>query len=141
MLIFKLFIGIQASKQQLRTAFDIEGYHRRVARTKPYLSMLNKRYRLQWAKDHVFWTVQDWLRVIWTDEASFYIGAFRGRVWVTRNATEEFNDQCLIPRFQRHTHVMVWPAICADRLGPLVIWDKNWGNITSKAYSRTCILA
>ena len=29
---------------------------------------------------------------------------------------------------------MVWGAICADRIGPLVIWDKSWGNITSKAY-------
>ena len=37
---------------------------------------------------------------------------------------------------QRHTHVMVWGAVCADRPGPLIIWDKNWGRgggITSKA--------
>ena len=31
-------------------------------------------------------------------------------------------------------HVMIWGAICADRIGLLVVWDKEWWNITSKAY-------
>ena len=96
--------------------------------------MLNKLNRLYWAREHECWTVQDWLRVIWTDESAFYIGGFRERVWVTRNAEEEYHEQCLVPKFQRLTHIMVWGAICADRIGPLVIWDKEWGNITSKAY-------
>ena len=79
--------------------------------------------------------MQDWLRIIWTDEAAFYVGGgYRGRVWVTINAEEEYNEQCLTPRFQRLLHVMVWGAICADRIGPLVVWNKTWGNVTSKAY-------
>lgn len=61
---FSLFIGVQASNQQLRAAFDMEGYHCRVTRTEPYLSMLNKQYWLQWAKQREFWTVQDWLKVL-----------------------------------------------------------------------------
>ena len=89
---------------------------------------------MAFALEYVKWTIQDWMRVIWTDEAAFYIGGFRGRVWITRNPQEEYSEQCLIPKWQRTSHVMVWGAIIADRLGPLVIWDKSWGNITSKAY-------
>ena len=74
------------------------------------------------------------MRFIWTDEAAFYIGGFPGNVWVTRNSQEEFNEHCLVPRFQRLAHVMVWGAIVADRMGPLVVWDSSWGKITSKAY-------
>lgn len=29
---------------------------------------------------------------------------------------------------------MIWSSICADRVGPMVVWNKTWGNITSKAY-------
>ena len=72
-------IGVYASDRVLRAAFETEGYHRRIARAKPYLSAANKECRLTWAKEHENWNVQDWLRVIWTDEAAFYVGGFRGR--------------------------------------------------------------
>ena len=94
----------------------------------------NKVKRLVWAKEHEHWSVSDWMRVIWTDEAAFYIGGFRGNVWVTRNPEEEYNEQCLIPRFQKLSHVMVWGAIVADRTGPLVVWDNSWGKICSQSY-------
>ena len=29
---------------------------------------------------------------------------------------------------------MIWGSIVADRIGPLVVWEKSWGKITSKAY-------
>ena len=59
--------------------------------------MFNKRQRLHWAKEYEHWTVQDWLGIIWTDKSSFYVGGFHGRVWVTRNAEEEYNEQYLTP--------------------------------------------
>lgn len=118
----------------MRTAFDTEGYHRRIARSKPFLNTANKQRRLAWALEHEHWSIQDWLRVIWTDEAAFYVGGFRGNTWVTRNAQEEYHEQCLLPKFQRLLHVMIWGSICSDRIGPLVIWDKSWGKITLKSY-------
>lgn len=36
-------------------------------------------------------SVQDWMRVIWTDEAAFYVGGFCGNVCVTRGS-EIFNS-------------------------------------------------
>ena len=53
---------------------------RRVARFKPYLTQANQERRLAWALNHQDWSIQDWMKVIWTDESAFYIGRFRGRV-------------------------------------------------------------
>lgn len=66
--------GIVASPQLLRKTFAQEGYHRRVARQKPFLSAINKEKRFQFAVNYLNWTVQDWARVLWTDESSFNIG-------------------------------------------------------------------
>lgn len=52
----------------------MEGYHRRIARSKPHLNQAHKDKRLAWALEHEGWSTQDWMRVIWTDEAAFYIG-------------------------------------------------------------------
>ena len=38
-------IGVYASDRVLRAAFETEGYHRRIARAKPYLSAANKERR------------------------------------------------------------------------------------------------
>ena len=36
------------------------------------------------------------MKVIWTDEASFNIGGARGRIWITRNTEEEYDEACLV---------------------------------------------
>lgn len=35
---------------------------------KPMISEKNRKARLQWAQDRQFWTVDDWSRIIWSDE-------------------------------------------------------------------------
>ena len=35
---------------------------------KPKLSKVHKRARLQWALEHENWTLEDWKKVIWSDE-------------------------------------------------------------------------
>ena len=50
------------------------GYFRFKARRKPYLLKKHKAARLKWAKERKGWTLEDWSRVIWTDEATFETG-------------------------------------------------------------------
>jgi transposase len=38
---------------------------------KPFLNDKHKANRLAFAKEHLHWMVEDWSRVIWTDETSF----------------------------------------------------------------------
>ena len=56
--------GIKASPTLLRQAFAQEGYHRRVARVRPYLSAEAKEKRVDWAHHYADWTRTDWAKVI-----------------------------------------------------------------------------
>ena len=131
--------GITAGPHQLRAAFASEGYHRRVARARPYLSQDIKDKRLDWAWHYADWTWTDWNKVIWSDEAAFNVGGLSssGRTWVTRMPGEEDIEDCLVPVFPKLQTVLVWACFKGGIKGPLIIWDKeNWGT-TVKSHSFT----
>jgi len=46
----------------------------RKARKKPFLNERHIAQRLAWAVEHKNWSLEEWKRVIWTDEASFELG-------------------------------------------------------------------
>ncbi|GJJ70153.1 hypothetical protein EMPS_02502 [Entomortierella parvispora] len=54
----------------------------RIAAKKPYLKPAHELARLNFAKKHEKWTVEDWKKVIWTDESSFEIGKNSRRIRV-----------------------------------------------------------
>lgn len=133
--------GIRASSKALRQAFHIEGYHRRIARQKPFLNALAKQRRLEWAESRVYWTVEDWRKVIWTDESAFNIGGSHGNVWITRKPGEQDMEDCLIPKFRKLSLLMVWGAIsgCGGKQ-MLSFWDKSWGKITAITYTNHILI-
>ena len=51
--------------------------------------------------------MQDWSKVIWSDECAFNIGGAPGRVWVTRRVDEEFEESCLVPKFKKLESIKV----------------------------------
>ena len=127
--------GVSIGARALKRVFAGHGYHRRVARVKPFLSPAAKSKRQSWAETYEDWEVDDWQDVIWSDECAFSVGNMPGTVWVTRKPGEEYLEDCLVPKFPRLTTVMVWAAIYRDLKGPLVIWDAaNWGRINGSTY-------
>ena len=135
-------LNITVNERTLRRFFANQGYHRRIAREKPFLTINNKIARLHFATLFQDWVVQDWYKVIWTDECAFNIGGFSGNTWVTRMAGEEYLEDCLLPKFRKLETVMVWGCISGNQKGPLVIWDKaEWGRtINSQNYCQYIIL-
>ncbi|CAI7771350.1 unnamed protein product, partial [Closterium sp. NIES-54] len=49
--------------------------------SKPRLSAKNVKDRMQWAKDHQHWTIDDWKRVVWSDETKICRFSSDGRSW------------------------------------------------------------
>ena len=49
---------------------------------KPFLSKKHKNERLKFAKEHKDWTMDDWKRVIWSDETKINRFGSDGRLWV-----------------------------------------------------------
>jgi transposase len=95
-------------------------------RRKPFLKPEHKEKRLQWCKDHVHWTVEDWARVIWTDESCFELGRTAPCRYVWRRPGEEFLPECMLPTFKSgRTSVSIWGAITLDVKGPIVFLDQG----------------
>ena len=117
-------LNIRVNERTLCRVFTEQGYHRRVARAKPFLTISNKKARQQFSALYRDWTISDWNKVIWTDECAFNVGGFAGNTWVTRLPSEEYNEDCLVPKFWKLETIMVWGCIYGDRKGPLFIWDK-----------------
>lgn len=129
-------MGIEASDKTLRTAFAKEGYHRRIARKKPFLDQIKRDKRLRFALQHRHWTREDWRKVIWTDECYIWLGGSCRKIYVTRAVEEEWHDDCIAPKFAKKDSIMIWGGILGSGGRKTIrIWEReDWGTITAHTY-------
>jgi transposase len=125
--------GLDLDYRTIRAAFEKERYFRRVAAEKPLINEVTRIKRLAWAYKHRWWTPDQWARVVWTDEASFRCGYF-GQVYVTRRADEKYKTECLVTKFRKYSAWMIWGCITSHGIGPLVVFEKEWGKINGEVY-------
>jgi transposase len=90
---------------------------------KPGLTQANKLKRLKWCLDHEHWTLDDWKKVIWSDETSVTWGGQRGRVRVWRTKDEAYNHHCIRRRWKGFKQFMFWGCFSYDEKGPCHIWE------------------
>ena len=57
---------------------------------KPFLNLCHRRKRLQWAKEHQNWSIDDWNRVLWSDETIFQQWSNR-RIRIWRPSTQDIS--------------------------------------------------
>lgn len=62
--------GISVSARTVRRRLVQANLHGRKARRKPLLTEDQKKKRLLWAKKYKNWTVEDWSKIIWSDESN-----------------------------------------------------------------------
>lgn len=128
-------LQLSASARTMRRTMQDLGYIRAIARAKPFLNDTAKAKRLAWAINHKPYGTEDWNRVIWTDESAMQNGGPKN-VWVTRQPGKEeaYREECLQPVFRKLDQCMIWGAIAVGHKSPLVIWDKQRGNMTALGY-------
>ena len=66
--------GINVSQTTPRRRLKEVELFSRIRRRKPVLKPQHRRARLQWARKHLNWTFEDWIRVIWSDESTIILG-------------------------------------------------------------------
>lgn len=120
-------------RHAIRTALLKEGFHRRLAMRKPPISEKNRQIRLQWATDHVNWTMEQWYSILWTDE-TWITGGRHTRTWVTRRPGEEWDPTCIVEKHQRKKGWMFWGCFHGHTKGPGIFWEKDWGKISAETY-------
>lgn len=80
-------LGIEASKTTVKRRLAEAGLSSCTAVKKPLLRKDNDNKRLLFAQDHRDWTVDQWKRVVFTDESTFTTDCHQQqKVWRPRNA-------------------------------------------------------
>lgn len=88
-------------------ALEQEGFHRRLAMRKPPISPTNQRLRYEWALEHVNWTLDQWYKILWTDE-TWITGGRHTKTWVSRRPGEEWDPTCVVEKHQKKKGWMFW---------------------------------
>ena len=98
------------------------------------MTQKHKEARLRWAREHVDWTLEDWMRVIWTDEATFETGLDTRSCYVTRRPGTAMESRYLKPTFKSGRSTLgIWGAITFGKKGPVHFLAKK-GRMTSEIY-------
>jgi len=113
-------------------ALATRGYGRYVALGKPGLSEKSRRERLQFALDHLDWTIEQWSSILWSDET--WVNGRHRKIWITRKKGEQYEDSCLFTRVQRRPGWMFWGCFSGHKKGPCMFWEKSWKSINSERY-------
>ncbi|GBL97579.1 hypothetical protein AVEN_49100-1 [Araneus ventricosus] len=66
----------------------------------PLLNKCYRQLRLQWAREHRDWTMDEWKRVAWSDESRFLIHHVDGHVRVRRLPGEQLLPYCTAGHIQ-----------------------------------------
>jgi hypothetical protein len=89
---------------------------------KPGLNSAQKKARLQFCLKHEDWTIEDWKRVIWSDETSVILGQRRGTIRLWRASGEAYKSTCIRNRWKVFSEFMFWACFTWDSKGPSHIW-------------------
>ena len=90
----------KVSRELVRRTLLEKGIGTYIAARKPILSITDKRKRQVWSKERLDWSVEQWAKVIWSNEANFQAVNRKGRIYVKRFATEKYSDRFLQHRQQ-----------------------------------------
>jgi len=83
--------------------------------------------------EHVDWTLDQWYKILWTDE-TWITGGRHTRTWVTRRPGEEWDPTCIVEKHQRKKGWMFWGCFYGHTKGPGIFWEKDWGSICAETY-------
>lgn len=121
------------SNRTIKRIMEEAGCYPGIKQKAPALTEKQKKDRVDWAREHIKWKVEDWKKVMFSDECLFERFSTRGRQYYYSNAEHR----------QRHTHhfrpkksgcggkIQVWGCITYHGVG-----DLEWveGNMEKEHY-------
>lgn len=97
--------GIKASPMTVWRVLRSASFRKTKPTRKPGLSPAAKAARLQWCLERKDWTLEDWKKVIWSDETAIVLGSRRGYLRVWRTPEERVNASVIRARFAGYSQV------------------------------------
>jgi hypothetical protein len=89
----KKLLDLNVSTQTIRRTLKKAGLKAAVKKKKPFLSKSHQRRWLEFALEYQHWTLDDWSRVIWSDETKINRLGSDGRSWVWKKPGSGLKQQ------------------------------------------------
>src|SRR6267154_5471523 len=97
------------SSQTVHRNLKRSGLRPVVKKKRPLLNPRHRKNRLDFAESHKEWTLEDWKRVIWSDETKINRLGSDGRTWVWKEVGEQLSDRVVEGTVKfGGGNVMVW---------------------------------
>lgn len=125
-------IHLTVSDLIVRRRFNEANLHSRFARKRPFISVNNKKKRLQFVRKYANMSLDFWKNILWTDESKFELFGQKKRIRVWRKHGEELQDRH-IQKTVKHGggNILVWGCFSWAGVGNLV---KINGIMTADVY-------
>jgi hypothetical protein len=91
------------------------------AKKRPFLTEKHAAIRLAWCLEREHWTVDDWVKYMWSDECSVERGRGKAITWVFRTPPQKYNKE-MIDSYKKGKDVSV------------MVWGCFWGGGRSDLY-------
>ncbi len=123
----KTNIGIDLDARTLNATLRAHEISHWLALKRPKLTPEAALLRLKWAKNHKDWTVDQWRKVIWSDEASVARRSGKTPEWVfgTRKQKWDRNKVMELPNGKAFS-IMVWGAFWGSERSDLYLLDRDF---------------
>ena len=104
--------------QTVRRGLKQVGMKSVVKTNKPFLSKRHRKERMDFAIAHKDWTVEDWKRVIWSDESKINRFGSDGRKWAWKKPGESLSDRLVEGKLKfGGGSLMMWGCFCWHGVG------------------------
>lgn len=119
----------QSTVSRRLTAVGLFG---RIGVKKPLISKKNKKARLEFAKAHQHWTIENWKKVLFSDETKINLFGSDGKKYVRRPQGKRNDSRYQTPTVKHGGgSIMIWGAFSWKGVGPIF---KIEGNMDSTHY-------
>ncbi|CAF3421956.1 unnamed protein product, partial [Rotaria sp. Silwood2] len=102
------------------------GYEYKIKIEKPFLNKENRKARLQWCLEHSNWTVDEWKKVLFSDESTFYVIKRKSETKIWRTKDEQWKEGCMaVAATGGGGRVGFWSVITWQGTGCFRVYSEN----------------
>jgi transposase len=92
---------------------------------KPLLTKKHIKARLEFGLKHQEWTVDDWKRVLFTDESKLNKRGSDGKIWTWRRTGEQLKPKHIKQTVKHDEYVMAWGCFSSTGVGDLHVIERT----------------
>ena len=111
-------LNINVHPETIRRTLKGAGLRSIIKKKKPKLSKKHRRERMIWADKYKNWTIDDWHRVIWSDETKINRLGSDGIKWAWKKPNSSLQDHHIIPTIKYGGgSLMLWGCMTSKGVG------------------------